>query len=51
VPVIMVTAWGEPDYMARAIEAGALDYVRKPFNVEDLLERVRIATRGAGPPD
>jgi DNA-binding response OmpR family regulator len=45
VPVIMVTAWGEPDVMSRALDAGALDYVRKPFDLEDLLERVRIATR------
>jgi two-component system response regulator (stage 0 sporulation protein F) len=45
VPVIMVTAWGEPDVMSRALDAGALDYVRKPFDIEDLLERVGIATR------
>jgi DNA-binding response OmpR family regulator len=45
VPVIMVTAWGEPDVMSRALDAGALDYVRKPFDLEDLLERVGIATR------
>jgi DNA-binding response OmpR family regulator len=43
--VIMVTAWGEPDVMSRALDAGALDYVRKPFDLEDLLERVGIATR------
>ncbi|MEA2387068.1 MAG: two-component system, OmpR family, response regulator RpaA [Thermoleophilaceae bacterium] len=51
VPVIMVTAWGEPDVMTQALEAGALDYVRKPFNVDDLLQRVEIATRGVGPAD
>ena len=51
VPVIMVTAWGEPDVMSRALAAGALDYIRKPFDLEDLLERVRIATRHAGPGD
>ena len=49
IPVIMVTAWAEPDFMERALEAGALDYVRKPFAVDDLLERVAIATRNADP--
>ena len=47
VPVIMVTAWAEPEQMERAMQAGALDYVRKPFAVDDLLERVAIATRNA----
>ena len=50
VPVIMVTAWAEPEQMDRALRAGALDYVRKPFAVDDLLERVDIATRNAPPP-
>jgi CheY-like chemotaxis protein len=51
VPVIMVTAWAEPEQMEQALEAGALDYVRKPFNIDDLLERVDIATRHARPQD
>jgi DNA-binding response OmpR family regulator len=46
IPVVIVTAWGEPDYMERALSLGALDYIRKPFNVDDLLDRVEIATRG-----
>lgn len=49
VPVIMVTAWGEPDYMERALHAGALAYIRKPFSVEELLDIVDAATRRAHP--
>jgi DNA-binding response OmpR family regulator len=45
IPVIMVTAWGEPELMPRALEAGAMDYLRKPFDLEDLLGKVAIATR------
>jgi DNA-binding response OmpR family regulator len=47
VPVIMVTAWGEPELMAKALDRGALDYVRKPFAVDDLLARVDAACKGA----
>jgi DNA-binding response OmpR family regulator len=43
IPVIMVTAWGEPELMQRALDLGALDYIRKPFAVEDLLDRVAAA--------
>ena len=47
IPVIMVTAWGEPELMQRALDLGALDYIRKPFGVDDLLDRVASAT-GSG---
>lgn len=41
VPVIMVTA--EPDYMKRALEAGARDFIGKPVRMVELLSRVRNA--------
>ena len=50
VPVVMVTAWGEPELMTRALETGAIDYVRKPFTVGDLLARVSAVLGGTSGP-
>jgi diguanylate cyclase (GGDEF)-like protein len=43
VPVVMVTAWGDPELVAKALDRGAHDYVRKPFDVDDLRQRVTAA--------
>ena len=45
VPVIMVTAWGEPTLVTKALDRGAHDFVRKPFDVADLSARVDAAAR------
>ena len=44
-PVIMITAMNERDYIDRAFAAGATDYVTKPFDVTELMSRVRLADR------
>ncbi len=36
VPVIMITAYGSIDQAVEALKAGALDYVVKPFDVDEL---------------
>ena len=36
----MVTAWAEPVLVAKALDRGAHDYVRKPFDVAELSARV-----------
>lgn len=41
VPVVFVTVLGEEEDRARAFAAGAADLVSKPFDVEELLTRVR----------
>lgn len=41
VPVIFVTAAAERQHLVRAFECGAVDFVAKPFVVEELLARVR----------
>ncbi|MEZ0300383.1 MAG: PP2C family protein-serine/threonine phosphatase [Candidatus Methylacidiphilales bacterium] len=41
IPVIMLTAATDTDYVVRGLEAGAVDYVGKPFNATELLARVR----------
>ncbi|HEY7062639.1 MAG TPA: response regulator [Chloroflexota bacterium] len=46
-PILMLTALQAPDQKATAFERGADDYVTKPFEVEELLARVRVWGRAA----
>lgn len=45
VPVLMLTAKGEPADVVRGIEEGADDYLTKPFRLDELLARVRALLR------
>jgi DNA-binding response OmpR family regulator len=47
VPVIVLSAHDEEDLMVRALDAGADDYVTKPFSYETLLARMRAVMRRA----
>lgn len=42
-PVIMVTALSLPEERIRGIEAGATDFISKPFNRKELLARLRAS--------
>lgn len=42
VPVIVMTAFGSVADAVRLVKAGALDYLEKPFNLDDLVETVRM---------
>lgn len=42
-PVIMITASRSRDMMSRAFEAGATDFVSKPFDPLELVTRIRLA--------
>jgi DNA-binding NtrC family response regulator len=44
-PVIIMTAFGSVDTAVEAIAAGAVDYVSKPMNVEEIRAAVRRALR------
>ncbi len=44
--VIMLTGRASPDDVREALEAGAADFVAKPFAVPDLLARIRRALAG-----
>ena len=48
-PVIVLSAVGEERQKVAALDAGADDYVTKPFSVDELLARLRAALRRAGP--
>ena len=48
VPVIMLTARTDAFDVVAGLEAGADDYVRKPFELPELVARLRVALRRAG---
>lgn len=45
IPIIIVTALGDSNKLAEALDAGAMDYVMKPINKVELLARIRSALR------
>ena len=47
VPIIIVTARGQDQDKIRGLDLGADDYLTKPFNVDELLARVRAVLRRA----
>ena len=49
VPVLMLTSHGLEDEKVRGLQAGADDYVTKPFSNAELLARVQGLLRRAGP--
>ena len=44
-PVIFLSAYGQEEIITRAFDAGAVDYVVKPFSPTELVARVRAALR------
>lgn len=44
-PIIMVTALTQPDNIVAALDAGADDYITKPFDLNVLQARVRVQLR------
>lgn len=51
VPIIMLTVRNSENDKVQALDAGADDYVVKPFGAEELMARIRAALRRAAPSD
>ena len=49
-PVIFISGYGRDETIARALEAGAEDYVVKPFSPTELTARIRAALRRRSQP-
>jgi two-component system KDP operon response regulator KdpE len=47
VPIIVISARGREEDKVQALDAGADDYLTKPFGVNELLARMRVALRHA----
>ncbi len=43
IPVVLLTAFSDTELVSRAAQAGAMAYVTKPFNPNDLLPAIQIA--------
>ncbi len=48
-PIIVLSVWGAEHQKVAALDAGADDYVTKPFGMDELLARLRAAVRRAAP--
>ena len=51
VPVIVISARGREQDKIAALDAGADDYLTKPFGIGELLARLRVALRHAAAPE
>lgn len=50
VPILMLTARAETHDVVAGFEAGADDYLRKPFEIPELMSRVRALLKRTSPP-
>lgn len=48
IPILMLTAKGQTEDKVEGLDAGADDYMTKPFSFDELLARVRALTRRRG---
>jgi two-component system KDP operon response regulator KdpE len=51
IPILVLSVKGEEAIKVQALDAGADDYITKPFSVNELLARVRAALRRASAPE
>ena len=50
-PVVFISGYGRDETVARALEAGAADYIVKPFSPTELVARVAAALRRTARPE
>ena len=51
IPIIVLSVKGEETIKVEALDAGADDYITKPFSINELMARVRAALRRSSAPD
>lgn len=51
VPVILMTAWGSIQLAVQGMQAGAFDFITKPWNNAALLQRIETALALSSPPE
>jgi FixJ family two-component response regulator len=48
IPIIFITSHGDDNVRTRALEAGAVDFLYKPFREEALLNAIHTALKSKG---
>lgn len=48
-PVIIISALSNSEHVIKGLDAGAMDYIKKPFDFGEFLARVRAVTRKGDP--
>lgn len=46
IPVIMLTSMEDEKSVVKALNSGADDYIKKPYNIDEFLARIRVQVRG-----
>ncbi len=49
-PVLVLSALSDTDKVIQALDLGAIDYMRKPFDFDEMLARIRTIQRRSGSP-
>lgn len=49
-PVLVLSALSDADKVIQALDLGAIDYMRKPFDFDEMLARIRTIQRRSGNP-
>ena len=49
IPIIVISARDQEKEKVSALDAGADDYITKPFNIPELIARIRVALRHSAP--
>ena len=49
IPVIIISALSESNHVIQGLDAGAVDYLKKPFDFGEFLARIRAVTRKGDP--
>jgi DNA-binding response OmpR family regulator len=44
-PILMLSVWGDPEHMIKGLDAGADDYLVKPYHPDELMARMKALTR------
>lgn len=47
-PTIMISGLTDEEDIVSCLDLGAVDFIRKPFNVREVIARVRVQLRAAG---
>ena len=48
IPVLMITGFDDPDTLSRVMDSGAVGFLLKPFEIQELFDKITLALKEAG---